>query len=391
MATNEILRFCENGTPIDLLTQAEYFNDTQRPIGNQPATVAFPAARAKLVNKFSKQVATMSAGLGQFLADNQAVDITDDLTESALSTIIFNAFENVVSAESSKPGDYKDVSVPLSQPGWALCDGASYDMVGIATTAEIQSLGNLYHATGQDLVYGIGTDSHIPSHTNPSIIVLYEATQVGSSPLPNAHTSGFTVGTTQTGTPSLPQINDIQTIAASSMVPGGYFEMFAPSGRSTYYWFQIDGAGSAPAVGPTSLIQMVPILSTDTNNQVAQKLFDHSFLQYRVPFWNGQTARMVDLGAGVDPDAATRTDINGNVVGDVVGSYEQDALEAHTHDAPINNFTDFIIPQLYDKAGNTAAGEIFNAGPITGPVTSPAKTSTETRGKNISVYKLVKF
>ena len=75
MATNEILRFAETDTGTNLLTQAEYLADSQRPIGNQPGV-----ARSKLVNKALRQASLIAAGVAEFLADNQANNITDGLT-----------------------------------------------------------------------------------------------------------------------------------------------------------------------------------------------------------------------------------------------------------------------------------------------------------------------
>lgn len=75
MATNEILRFAETDTGTNLLTQAEYAADSQRPIGNQPGV-----ARSKLVNKALRQSSLIAAGIAEFLADNQSNNITDALT-----------------------------------------------------------------------------------------------------------------------------------------------------------------------------------------------------------------------------------------------------------------------------------------------------------------------
>jgi hypothetical protein len=75
MATNEILRFAETDTGTNLLTQSEYAADSQRPIGNQPGV-----ARSKLVNKALRQASLIAAGVAEFLADNQANNITDGLT-----------------------------------------------------------------------------------------------------------------------------------------------------------------------------------------------------------------------------------------------------------------------------------------------------------------------
>lgn len=80
MATNEILLFAETDTGTNLLTQAEYLADSQRPIGNQPGV-----ARSKLVNKALRQASLIAAGLAEFLADNQSNNITDTLTPQNIS------------------------------------------------------------------------------------------------------------------------------------------------------------------------------------------------------------------------------------------------------------------------------------------------------------------
>lgn len=75
MATNEILQFAGTDTGNNLLTQAEYLDDAQRPIGNQPGV-----ARSKLVNKALRQSSLIAAAVAQFIADNQSNNITDSLT-----------------------------------------------------------------------------------------------------------------------------------------------------------------------------------------------------------------------------------------------------------------------------------------------------------------------
>lgn len=80
MATNEILQFAETNTGTNLLTQAEYAADAQRSTGNQPGV-----ARSKLVNKALRQATLLAAGLAEFIADNQANNVTDSLTPQDIS------------------------------------------------------------------------------------------------------------------------------------------------------------------------------------------------------------------------------------------------------------------------------------------------------------------
>lgn len=86
MAANEILPFANDDTGTNLLTQAEYLADPQREIGNQPGI-----ARAKLANKVLRQSSLIAAAVAQFIADNQAVDVTDDLDPADLATYLTNA------------------------------------------------------------------------------------------------------------------------------------------------------------------------------------------------------------------------------------------------------------------------------------------------------------
>lgn len=121
MATNEILPFCATDTGTNLLTQAEYDADSQRPIGNQPGV-----ARSKLVNKVLKQSSLLAAALAQYLADKQATDITDDMTPSAIAALI----DSVISASISVP----DASTTVK------------GKVQLATNAEAQALSNALKA-----------------------------------------------------------------------------------------------------------------------------------------------------------------------------------------------------------------------------------------------------
>lgn len=85
MANNEILPFAGTDTGTNLLTQAEYNADSQRPIGNQPGV-----ARSKLVNKVLRQTSLIAAAVAQFLANRQANDITDSLTPATLAGYFLN-------------------------------------------------------------------------------------------------------------------------------------------------------------------------------------------------------------------------------------------------------------------------------------------------------------
>jgi hypothetical protein len=84
----------------------------------------------------------------------------------------------------------------------------------------------------------------------------------------------------QTGTASVPQIVEAECLAGNTITAGEFFELNCPSGRKTVFWFEVDGAGSEPSF-PGALVAKVEIASSFTANQVAQAIFDVSFMQYR--------------------------------------------------------------------------------------------------------------
>jgi len=389
MATNEILPFCNVDTGTNLLTQVEYDADGQRIIGNQPGP---PPARSKLVNKVLKQTSIISSGFGEFLSEYQNDNILDTLSESQISQIIFNAINNATQLQLFPSATLRQKAVPVVDSGWAYCDGSNYDMVGSNANTETQRLGNTFQSQNLVNIYGRGTDSYTTIATPTA--VQFTCVSNGVCNTPSSGTSGFNIIVNQAGNASTKQTASVFPFAGNSINPGVYFELFAPSGRSAVFWFEVDGVGSAPSF-PNALLQKVAILSTDSSTEVGQKINDSSFLQYRVPDYRGQFFRNLDDGAGVDPDSAARTDISGNIVGDVLGSLQQDALQDHQHTPLQGNFLQNGPPvSITATAGNeqfsynSSTSGIDQTGLNGGPA---GRTSTETRSKNIYVYTLIKF
>jgi hypothetical protein len=113
MATNEILTFAGTDTGTNLLTQAAYAADAQRTIGNQPGI-----ARAQLVNKAFRQASTVAAGLAQFVADNQATNVTDSLTAAQFAALVVQAIQ----AQSNPVGSLRSELIVF--PGYLELNGA---------------------------------------------------------------------------------------------------------------------------------------------------------------------------------------------------------------------------------------------------------------------------
>jgi hypothetical protein len=85
MATNSILQF--GATSANILTDAAYAADVQRPSGVQPGI-----ARDTLHNKTMKQVSLVAAAVAQFVADRQVTNIDDTLTPAQLAGLLKTSF-----------------------------------------------------------------------------------------------------------------------------------------------------------------------------------------------------------------------------------------------------------------------------------------------------------
>ena len=117
MATNEILQFAETDTGTNLLTQAEYLADAQRPIGNQPGV-----ARSKLVNKALRQSSLIAAAVAQFIADNQANNVVDTATPATIADWIEAAVRSI-GIPTAVAGGTADAITADFTPNVALTNG----------------------------------------------------------------------------------------------------------------------------------------------------------------------------------------------------------------------------------------------------------------------------
>nr|WP_256489698.1 tail fiber protein [Pleionea sp. CnH1-48] len=107
---------------------------------------------------------------------------------------------------------------------------------------------------------------------------------------------------------------------------------------------------------------------------------DDDFL---IPDYRGLFLRGVDAGSGMDPDAAKRMAPTGEGVAEGIGSYQCDALESHTH--TYKSVTLSATSNSGNAAGQASSDE------QTGIPTDPAKSSSETRPRNIAVNYIIKY
>lgn len=117
MALNKILPFADTASGGNILTDAAYESDAQRNIGHQPGI-----ARQELANKQARQTSIISAGVAQFLADNQAIDVVDTLTPEQISTMLSSS---VVKYYTTTPTSNVGLSIYVENIGYMHWDGVS--------------------------------------------------------------------------------------------------------------------------------------------------------------------------------------------------------------------------------------------------------------------------
>jgi hypothetical protein len=316
---------------------------------------------------------------GDFLALGGRTDTEVGSTGTPLAALVWQPAIPVGAIIS-----YGSDTVPT---GYFSCDGSSYDLVGSQSSDNITRLSDVIGTS-----YGLGEDTYISVKTAVDQFS-YTCTRFGAAIAPNPHASGFTINITVVGDPDTAQEVTVDTIAANLIPAGSYFEIFAPSGRSSVYWFEVDGAGVDPTPSfPTSLVQKIVLTSVDTADQVADNLVANVNTQVQVPDLRGMFLRGWDNGRGLDPDADDRLDATfTNIVGDVVGSVQQDSLQDHWHIYP----GDFVVFGATNNIGLSSGSGYGVDGSTRGinpnqPVDEEARISTETRPVNTYVQYIIK-
>jgi len=113
MATSNILEFAGSAAPGDIYTDAEYVADPDQAAGVQPGL-----AKPKLHNKTLKQVSLIAAAVAKFIADNQAVNITDALSVANIASYLTTAIAGLAAVPTGTIINFSGTSAPA---GFVVC------------------------------------------------------------------------------------------------------------------------------------------------------------------------------------------------------------------------------------------------------------------------------
>lgn len=144
------------------------------------------------------------------------------------------------------------------------------------------------------------------------------------------------------------QVTTLVTTPASAITAGSYFNFSVNSmliNQNYYVWAKIKGAGSDPSLNGIGI--PYELTGSETAKEVANSIMlaIHKFY-VTVPDFRGQSIRIWDNGAGNDPDVSLRAFPygQGQIAGDVIGSFQLDEIYSHNHQ---NNTVDSrYYPQI---------------------------------------------
>ena len=253
MATNEILRFAETDTGTNLLTQAEYLADSQRPIGNQPGV-----ARSKLVNKALRQASLIAAGLAEYIADNQANNITDALTPQNIADYLQAALTGALGV--TPPQFDNDTSLATTQfVQRALGNMSGFSTYSANATFPASDAGKYIAITG-------GTAYALPAAGIVAVGAKFTIAVAGTAP------SAITISVGGGGT--IAGINNNPSSATMAMQPGSSCEFVAVD-PGVYSAINGSGIASLAANGyqkmPSGLIiqwGVTPVIAGGSNSAI---------------------------------------------------------------------------------------------------------------------------
>lgn len=214
------------------------------------------------------------------------------------------------------------------------------------------------------------------SNTTTAYYVWFTVDGVGVDPAPPGKTSikiDFSASMDINGRSSFisealggHQITTIVTTPASAITSGSYFTFAVnPSAQNYYVWLRKDGAGVDPSPGGIGIV--VDILSPDTDLEVANKIkLAVNKFYVTVPDFRGEFIRIWSNGSPNDPGIGFRGFPygQGQISGDMIGSFQLDDIYSHNHAAPNGNFG-LLFPAI-SVNGFTGGDNPIGATPITG-------------------------
>lgn len=157
--TSYIYQFGEDCDPPYIQTDAEYLADAMRVSGWQPGVV-----RQEFLNKVDRQGNSIAAGLAAFMAayESGTVDVTDDLSPTALSNILLDALSNAPLTTQPQ----FDASTKAATTGFvqrALGSLASTTSYAVNTNLTAADIGKTITPTTGGLAFGLPLVSGLPN------------------------------------------------------------------------------------------------------------------------------------------------------------------------------------------------------------------------------------
>jgi hypothetical protein len=248
--------------------------------------------------------------------------------------------------------------------GYLYCDGGD---VGLDRSDPRYI--NLYNTIGWAFGTGInGFDNSLTPPASNQFYVIYNRYDVDQAN-PNPGTSGFTFSVDQVTSPgSQPQIILWTVLPGSSITAGSYYTQPVNTTGPQFvqlFWFTVDGTGTIPNVAHDVALE-IAILSTDTAQQVRDKLINQANGLFAIPDMRGFFPRIWDNGAGRDDSANSRNPGGGpfpafpylvatGFPGDNVGSWQNYQNSPHDHPDIVTN-PGVTNPDVYIKSVNNAIG-----------------------------------
>lgn len=254
MATNEILQFANTASGAEILSQAAYAADPDRPDGHDPGTIA----RAELENKVLLQTSTIASMLAQFMADAQANNITDATAIATLAGYLKTAIKNVSILSCVAAGTANAITAAFTPATTTLADGkfliirASAANSSATPTLAVDGLTakTIVKGSNAPLVNGdiagagfwmlITYDAMLDKYVlnNPAVASGGSGGSLGYFHMREEYANNTSAGTFTANTPTIRNLNTIVTntiTGASSPIngvmtlPAGTYKIFATS------------------------------------------------------------------------------------------------------------------------------------------------------------------